>query len=92
MSSMTGNGKGKFKLVMSKEDTHAHGYVTAEYTFDFICPSVVAIDGDKVVGYEIVSTNDIRDQHQLLWPAMRRSGLSRKRPVIKTFCITEVGD
>ena len=57
---------------LSAEEAAAEGFVTASYTLDFLRtmhrshPSVIAKDGDKVVGYALVATQEIRAHHDLL--------------------------
>ena len=57
---------------LSAEEAAAEGFVTASYTLDFLRtmhrshPSVIAKDGDKVVGYALVATQEIRPHHDLL--------------------------
>jgi L-amino acid N-acyltransferase YncA len=57
---------------LSAEEASAEGFVTASYTVDFLRtmhrshPSVIAKDGDKVVGYALVATQDVRKEHDLL--------------------------
>lgn len=58
--------------ILSKEEADSQGFLTAEYTLDFlkmmhyVCPSIIAKDGDKVVGYALVAVKSIRHQHDLL--------------------------
>jgi len=48
------------------------GFVTAEYSFEFLknlhgdCPSIVAVDGDKIAGNALVALTSIRNFHDLL--------------------------
>jgi L-amino acid N-acyltransferase YncA len=57
---------------LSAEEAAAEGFVTASYTLDFLRtmhrshPSVIAKDGDKVVGYALVATQEVRPNHDLL--------------------------
>jgi ribosomal protein S18 acetylase RimI-like enzyme len=57
---------------LSAEEASKEGFVTAEYTVDFlkamhdVHPSIIAKDGNTVVGYALVATNPIREQHPLL--------------------------
>lgn len=57
---------------LSVAEATKEGFVTAEYTVEFlkamhdIHPSVIAKDNDTVVGYALVATNPIREQHPLL--------------------------
>jgi len=59
------------KFVDPKE-AESQGFLMAEYDFDFlkamhqVSPSIIAKDGDKVVGYALVATHAVRDQHDLL--------------------------
>lgn len=58
--------------LLPDEEKAREGFVTAEYTIDFlqtlhsIEPSIVAKDGDEVVGYALVVTKEIYGQHALL--------------------------
>lgn len=57
---------------LSVAEASKEGFVTAEYTVDFLTkmhevhPSIIAKDGDTVVGYALVATAPIREQHPLL--------------------------
>jgi GNAT superfamily N-acetyltransferase len=57
---------------LSPEEAATEGFVTAAYTLDFLRtmhrahPSVIAKDGDRVVGYALVATQAVRAQHKLL--------------------------
>lgn len=57
---------------LSPEETEAEGFVTAEYTLEFLErmnedePAVIAVDDDKVVGYALVATRKLLGQHDLL--------------------------
>ncbi len=57
---------------ISAEESNAEGFVTAEYSIDFLRkmheagPSVIAKDGDRVVGYALVADPAIREEHELL--------------------------
>lgn len=50
----------------------SQGFLMAEYSLEFLhamhqaAPSIIAKDGEKVVGYALVATQDIRDEHDLL--------------------------
>lgn len=50
----------------------AEGFVTAEYTIAFLqqmhdaSPSIIAKDGDIVVGYALVATHKVRNGHDLM--------------------------
>ncbi len=54
------------------EEAASQGFLMAEYSLEFLkamhqaSPSIIAKDGDKVVGYALVATHAIRDQHDLL--------------------------
>jgi ribosomal protein S18 acetylase RimI-like enzyme len=60
------------KKNLTVEEAEAQGFVTAEYSINFLqtlheqSPSVIAIDGNKVVGYALVALKSIRHQHDLL--------------------------
>ena len=54
-------------------DTAAsQGFLTAEYTLAFlkamneVSPSIIAKDGDDVVGYALVATKEVRNGHDLM--------------------------
>lgn len=48
------------------------GFLTAEYTIEYIqqmhdaSPSIIAKDGDEVVGYALVATKAVREDHDLM--------------------------
>lgn len=55
------------------EDTAAsQGFLTAKYSLEYLqemhaaSPSIVALDGDRVVGYALVATKEVRDGHDLV--------------------------
>ncbi len=60
------------KKNLSATEAEADGFVTAEYSIEFLqtlhekSPSVIAKDGNRVVGYALVAVKSIRDQHALL--------------------------
>lgn len=64
--------RANLRNVISQEEAQKEGFVTAEYSIDllnamhYICPSIIAKDGDKVVGYALVSTKAIMGKHALL--------------------------
>ena len=57
------------KKLISPEEAATEGFVTAEYSFEFLkqmneaSPSVIAKDGDKVVGYAMVALNRYKTIH-----------------------------
>jgi ribosomal protein S18 acetylase RimI-like enzyme len=57
---------------LTAAEASMEGFVTAEYTVEFlkamhdVHPSIIAKDNDTVVGYALVATNPIREQHPLL--------------------------
>ncbi len=57
---------------LSIEEASEEGFVTASYTLEFLKymheahPSVIAKDGDEVVGYALVATHAVSHQHDLL--------------------------
>ena len=57
---------------LSKEEIEKEGFVTAEYTLEFlelmnrIEPSIIAVQGDNLVGYAMVSTKALLGRHKLL--------------------------
>jgi Acetyltransferase (GNAT) family len=60
------------KINLSEEEADVEGFVTAEYAIEFLqtlhqkSPSVIAKDGDQVIGFALVALKSIRDQHDLL--------------------------
>jgi ribosomal protein S18 acetylase RimI-like enzyme len=60
------------KINLTEEDAAGQGFVTAEYTMNFLekmhgeSPSVIATDGKEVVGYALVSVKAVRHDHELL--------------------------
>jgi len=60
------------KANLSDEESNAEGFVTAEYTLDFLKimheaePSIIAKDGDVIAGYALVAVRTIASQHELL--------------------------
>ena len=60
------------KTHLTKEECQKEGFVTASYTLDFLRqmgekhPPILAKDQDKVVGYALVATPEIRGHHDLL--------------------------
>ena len=57
---------------ITDEEADSQGFLTAAYSIDFLkemhqeSPSIVAMDGDKVAGYALVSTKATRNGHDLL--------------------------
>lgn len=57
---------------ISAEEAAEQGFLTASYTMEYlqemnaVSPSIIAKDGDKVVGYALVATKDIRKGHDLM--------------------------
>jgi hypothetical protein len=60
------------KTNLSKEERMLEGFLTAEYSIDFLIqmhqtePSIIAKDGDKVVGYALATTKSVRRHRKLL--------------------------
>ena len=60
------------KSTLTAEETSREGFVTAVYSLEFLKkmhdaePSVIAKDGDHVVGYALVADPSIRHEHDLL--------------------------
>jgi len=60
------------KSTLTAEETSLEGFVTAVYSMEFLQkmhdaePSVIAKDGDQVVGYALVADPTIRHEHDLL--------------------------
>lgn len=57
---------------LSEPEAAKEGFLIAEYSLDFLRrmheshPSVIAVDGDQLVGYALVTTKTARDGHSLL--------------------------
>ena len=57
---------------LSETEAAQQGFLIAEYGPDYLSlmnqsqPSVIALDGDRVVGYALVATQAVRDGHPLL--------------------------
>lgn len=64
--------KANLRKLIGEEEAQKEGFVTAEYSLELLksmhesSPSIIAKDGDKVVGYALVSTKAIMGQHELL--------------------------
>ncbi len=60
------------KKLISAEEAEKEGFVTCDYTVDFlrkmnsICPSVIAKDGDRVVGYTLALVRELMTADPLL--------------------------
>jgi GNAT superfamily N-acetyltransferase len=60
------------KKNLSPDEAATDGFVTAEYSMEFLetmhwaSPSIIAKDGDKVIGYALVALESIRHHHVLL--------------------------
>jgi hypothetical protein len=60
------------KTRISGAEMEQEGFVTSEYTLEFLqmmhesAPSVIAKDGDEVVGYALVATRSAGKHHKLL--------------------------
>jgi ribosomal protein S18 acetylase RimI-like enzyme len=57
---------------LDAETANAQGFLTAEYTIEYLkemhdaSPSIVAKNGDEVVGYALVATKEVRNGHDLM--------------------------
>ena len=57
---------------ISNEEAASQGFLMASYTLDFLklmheaSPSIIAVDGEKVVGYALVTTKEMGQHHDLL--------------------------
>ena len=57
---------------LSPEEIKAEGFVTAEYSLDFLermnreTPAIIAVEDGKVVGYALVATRKLLGQHEML--------------------------
>ena len=57
---------------LSKEEAMREGFLSAEYSTEFLkimhdaSPSVIAKDGEEVVGYALVAVQSVRQHHELL--------------------------
>lgn len=64
--------RANLRKLIGEEEAQKEGFVTAEYSLELLksmhesSPSIIAKDGDKVVGYALVSTKAIMGQHELL--------------------------
>ncbi len=64
--------KQNLRKYLTESEALDQGFVTAEYSIEFLqkmhqaAPSVIAISEGKVVGYSLVSTKSIRNEHALL--------------------------
>jgi predicted GNAT superfamily acetyltransferase len=64
--------KENLKHLISAEEAESQGFVTATYPLEFLqsmhyfSPSVIAKDGDTVIGYALVATKASRHENQLL--------------------------
>ena len=60
------------KQNITAEEAIEQGFLTAAFTIEYLqemnlaSPSIIAKDGDKVVGYALVATKDIRNGHDLV--------------------------
>jgi ribosomal protein S18 acetylase RimI-like enzyme len=60
------------KRNITSQEAIDQGFLTADYTIEYLqemnsaCPSIIAKDGEKVVGYALVITKDIRNGHDLV--------------------------
>ena len=60
------------KSQLTEAERQTEGFLTASYTLDFLQymfdkhPAILAKDQDKVVGYALVATPEIRGYHELL--------------------------
>ena len=64
--------KENLKSQISNEEAVQEGFVTAEYSLELLqqmhaeSPSVIAKEGDKIVGYALVTTKAVMTHHDLL--------------------------
>jgi ribosomal protein S18 acetylase RimI-like enzyme len=64
------------KRNLTDEEAALEGFVTAEYTIEFLArlhslvPSVLAKEEEQVVGYALAASTDIRNEHDLLGDLM----------------------
>ena len=62
----------KLKQNISAEEAIDQGFLTAAFTLEYlqemnaVSPSIIAKVGDKVVGYALVATKEIRNGHDLI--------------------------
>jgi hypothetical protein len=60
------------KQNITAEEAIEQGFLTAAYTIEYlqemnsVSPSIIAKVGDKVVGYALIATKDIRKGHDLI--------------------------
>ncbi|MBL9169203.1 MAG: GNAT family N-acetyltransferase [Verrucomicrobiales bacterium] len=89
---------------LAEEEAAREGFLTAEYELDYLRrmnqsePSVVAVDGDRIVGYALAATQAIRHGNPLLADLFRqidpldfRGKLLREVPyvVVGQLCIAK---
>jgi GNAT superfamily N-acetyltransferase len=57
---------------ISAQESIDHGFLTASYTIEYLqemnlaCPSIIAKEGNKVIGYALVTTKKVRYGHDLV--------------------------
>jgi GNAT superfamily N-acetyltransferase len=60
------------KQNITAEEAVDQGFLTASYSIEYLqdmnaaSPAIIAKDGDKVVGYALVATKDVRNGHDLI--------------------------
>ncbi len=60
------------KRNLSDQEAESQGFVTAEYSMEFLeilhraCPSVIAKEKETIAGYALVAVKSVRHQHELL--------------------------
>jgi ribosomal protein S18 acetylase RimI-like enzyme len=60
------------KQNITTEEAIDQGFLTASYSIEYLqemnaaSPAIIAKDGDKVVGYALVATKDVRNGHELI--------------------------
>jgi ribosomal protein S18 acetylase RimI-like enzyme len=57
---------------LNESTASAQGFLTAEYTLEYLkamndaSPSIIAKDGDRIAGYALVATKEVRNGHDLM--------------------------
>lgn len=83
---------------ISEEEKASQGFVTVEHTFNLLkkmnepWPHIVAIDGNKVVGYALVMLEDLRQDIEILIPMFHEidKAVSALNPLLSYFVMGQV--
>ncbi len=86
------------RTLISEEEASSQGFLSATYSLEFLeqmhqtCPSIVAKDGEEVVGYALVTTRENRYEHELLADLFNTiDTLSYNHQPLKDTCYVVVG-